>query len=350
LKGPTVLHVVESFGGGVATALHQYTLATPQLTHHLLKTEREGDFIDSGETASFAKVRDMPTGWYGAIRSIRKTVKELKPDIIHAHSSFAGFYVRLGLRASRKRPIIYTPHGYASERADISSKTAIAFRFVERVLSLNTSKYAACSPREASLSRFGGSLEKVVYVPNVAHLAQTSDRSNVTSGDRQAFRVVATGRLTPARDPDFFREVALIVRKTNPEIEFVWVGGGEKMYESALNEAGVRVTGWLPRNEAIAAFAAADVHVHPAAWDGFPMVLLEANALRIPSFVREIPAFADVSDSVKFSSIETLAEAILDSYQNHNRLNSSLEIWDAFLHENVQEVQSVRLLVAYGVL
>ena len=333
----------------MATALHQYTVATPQLTHHLLKTVRKGDFIDSGETAGFSKIRNLPVGWYRAIRRIRETVKELEPDVIHAHSSFAGVYVRLSLRASPKRPIIYTPHGYASERADISSKAAFAFRLIERVLSINTSKYAACSPREASLSRFGGSSEKVVYVPNVVQLGQTLEARSVAAGVRRSFQVVGTGRLTPARDPYFFLEVARIVRRTRPEIDFVWVGGGEQKYRSALTEAGVSVTGWLPRNEALAAFATADIHMHPAAWDGFPMVLLEANALRIPSFVRNIPAFLDLPDTVKFHSVETFADAILESCTNKARLDDSLEVWDAFLRENVQEVQSERLFTAYGV-
>ena len=344
----SVLHVVESFGGGVASALHQYTLATPGLTHNLLRTEREGDYIDSGETAGFDEVRSLNKNALRAIMQIRRTVSDLNPDVIHAHSSLAGLYVRLGIRSSPRRPIVYTPHGYASERADVPAITAKAYRLIESVLSINTGKYAACSPREASLSRFGRSSVSVVHVPNVANLGQLSAAPSKKPDVGAKFQVVGTGRLAPARDPYFFRDVARIVRRVNPAIEFVWVGGGDKRYRAALNEVGVTVTGWLPRNEALEAFAQADLHLHPSAWDGFPMVLLEANALRIPSIVRDIVAFAEVPEVVKYGSTERVAEDVLDAFANRSKLGTALRIWDSFLSENTQQVQSRRLLEAYG--
>ncbi|WP_461187573.1 glycosyltransferase [Arthrobacter sp. Z4-13] len=340
----SVLHVVESFGGGVATALQQYAEATPQLTHYLLRTERPGDFIDNGETDVFADVLSLPRQPLAAIHSVRHFVNELQPDVLHAHSSFAGLYVRVGIRATERRPIVYTPHGYGSERADIPRLVALIFRLVESILSRNTSRYAACSPREAALSSFGNSRPSVVYVPNVAQVRQVE----TTPKDKAGTEIVVVGRLTPARDPDFFCDVVRIVKAAMPQIKFTWVGGGEDHYVSRLVNAGVEITGWLPRQEALQKLSAADLHVHPAAWDGFPMVLLEANAMRIPSLVRDIPAFSEVPEPAKVTTPAAMADRVVEILQNRNEARDLLDTWDKFLKDNVSAVQEERLLEAYG--
>ena len=78
------------------------------------------------------------------------------------------------------------------------------------------------------------------------------------------------------------------------------------------------------------------------------MVLLEANALGIPSLVRSIPAFLNVSKAVRFAEAEEFALSIIDMSDNPNLVERSLHIWDDFLKDNVREVQSMRLFQAYG--
>ena len=68
------------------------------------------------------------------------------------------------------------------------------------------------------------------------------------------------------------------------------MGGGAPGEEAALREAGALVTGWLPRQAALERLAAADVYVHTAAWEGFPVSVLEAAALDLPILARRIPA------------------------------------------------------------
>lgn len=341
----SVLHVVESYGGGVATALQQYVRATPDIRHILLRAEREGDFVDSGETLEFETVHTLPRGVVGAIGQIRNLTNELRPDVIHAHSSFAGLFVRLGLRASRLRPIVYTPHGYAFERADVSRVAGMLFRLAEQLLSVNTTVYAACSPRESNLSSAFRPWGRIVYVPNVVDVKPQFPAIESI----EPFRVVTAGRLTPARDPLFLRDVVNIVHQRHPEIKFTWVGGGEERYVSALTAAGVEVTGWLPRDEALQELGKGHLHFHPAAWDGFPMVLLEANALKIPSLVRSIPAFLDVPSAVRFDHPGEVAARISKMSTDRALLRDSLEVWDDVLKENVRDVQSARLRQAYEI-
>lgn len=74
-----------------------------------------------------------------------------------------------------------------------------------------------------------------------------------------------------------------------------------------LAENGIQVTGWLPRAQLLTELAGSDVYLHSAAWEGFPLAVLEADALRIATVLRDIPAFEDSDLPLRISSPEELA-------------------------------------------
>lgn len=340
-----VLHVVESYGGGVATAMEQYVAATPEIEHYLLRAIRGESYAESGELVAYADVRELPSSLRGSRVAIQKAVKEISPDIVHAHSSFGGAFVRATLVASKRRPIIYTPHGFAFERADVSAGVRGLYRVAEAILSRNTTVIAACSPREARLAASMISATKIVHVPNVVDLQTTGlqEARSICSSVVAGF-----GRLTPAREPKFFLDVVKAVRRTTSDITFRWIGGGEDRYIEEFRRNDVEVSGWLPRGDALSKFAESSLHIHSAAWDGFPMVLLEANALRIPSLVRTIPAFESLPQELKASSPEGMAARALAAISSSRERQSLLTRWDEVLLDNTREVQRERLLNAYS--
>lgn len=100
--------------------------------------------------------------------------------------------------------------------------------------------------------------------------------------------VVAAGIATPRKAPDLFLELALAHRRAGgPPARFTWIGGErDLLFHHARTEADrlgldeVRFVGnvadvgpWL---------AAADVFVHPARLDSFPLVCLHAAAAGTP--------------------------------------------------------------------
>ena len=54
--------------------------------------------------------------------------------------------------------------------------------------------------------------------------------------------------------------------------------------------AGVEVTGWLEQDVAVKEIADCDVYLHTAAWEGYPMTILEAFELGMPVVARTIHA------------------------------------------------------------
>lgn len=333
-----ILHVTESYGGGVAASIDQYVRRLPEHEHHLLAHVRAGDFSDGGEMARFAGAATMTPRFRSARKEILAAVAKIRPDILHVHSSFAGAFVRLSVRSRRSRPIVYTPHGFSFERRDVSWLVRMAFFMAESVLGWNTSLTAACSVREARLSKRLRPCARVEYVPNVVEIAHVPavDHSNV---------VVGCGRLSEARDPSFFREVAALLSQGADGLCVRWVGDGDAGYRGALEEAGISVTGWLPRGEVLNAMARAAVYVHTASWDGFPMSILEANALGLAIVARDIPALAGAPALVR--SPGEMAKSVLSLVGSESEQHRNRAAWAEFLSKHSPEYQRAALICAY---
>ncbi|MGR5902760.1 glycosyltransferase [Bacillus cereus] len=74
------------------------------------------------------------------LKEIRKILKEIKPDIVHCHSSKAGAIGRIAARTCNIKKIFYTPHAYISQNPFISKKKGILFLGIERILGIISSK------------------------------------------------------------------------------------------------------------------------------------------------------------------------------------------------------------------
>ncbi|PPF20054.1 glycosyltransferase [Rathayibacter sp. AY1A7] len=284
----TIVHVTESFGAGTASAISDYVAATPAFQHRLVYSPREDSPVPESAFASFAGVTALPTGHVARVRALRTVLAGMPGAVVHAHSSFGGAYARLAVRAGRRRPIVYTPHCYGFERRDLPLPARAAFRVFEGVLAFNTTVFAACSAREARLSRWPFSRAEVVHVPNSV---PASLPPATRPGGPRPLRLVGAGRLSTHKDPRFFAEAVEAVRAAGHSVDATWIGGGEGRHRTALDQAGVHVTGWLSRDEALRRLGDADVYLHSAQWEGMPMAVLEAHGMGLALVVRDIPAF-----------------------------------------------------------
>ncbi|ROP57729.1 glycosyltransferase [Rathayibacter sp. PhB185] len=326
IGGETVVHVAESFAGGVSAAVRDYVGSTPQYRHELVYAPRDDAPLNIDDLEGFERVTELPGGTLARVKTVRSVVRRHESVVVHAHSSFAGVYARLAVRKGRPAAIVYTPHCYGFERRDVSAGARSIYRVIEGVLALNTSGYAACSPREAKLSHWPFARATSSFVPNVAPLNLPGPIESVSADG--ALRVVGAGRLAPQKDPDFFVECVGALRAAGLEIDAVWIGGGNPVIEDRLRRGGVTPTGWLARTAALEELRAADLYIHSAAWEGFPIAVLEAAALGVPTIARRIPAFEGVDMPELFDSPQELGRLrpVLESERGRRRLLEDLRI------------------------
>lgn len=344
-----VLHVVDAWGGGVVTALSQYVKSTGEHEHYLATRLQVAEHAPDGELEQFNGVKRLPPGVAGSIRAVNRYAASIQADVIHAHSSLAGVVVRAGNRNRAARRLIYTPHCFAFERRDIPAIVRSGLFLAELVLSLNTEVIAACSLREKQLGARMWPLRGAVYIPNAVDRDANVPpaRANRPHGLDSEPTIAMLGRISPQKDPAYFASVVGQLRAATPGIRAQWIGGGLSELTKPLETADVSISGWLPASEAKHALQQADIYVHTAAWEGFPMAILEAHAAGLPIVARDIHALSGMcanSLGVNPADVVQRIAELLNSPEAQARNRAE---WSVALQDNTPEIQRTRLLELY---
>lgn len=213
------------------------------------------------------------------MRSLRRIVREVAPDVVHLHSSKAGLVGRLVLRG--RRPTVFTPHGWSWFVGGRVTR-ALARRW-ERWAARWTTIFLCVGEAERARGVKAGLRGTWRVVPNAVDLERFTPASERERADlRRALGlggpvVVCVGRLTEQKGQDLLVDVWPSVRDAIPGAELVLVGDGPaRTALEALAVPGVllvgdqqRVRDWL---------VAAEVVALPSRWEGLSLVALEALA------------------------------------------------------------------------
>lgn len=298
VDGPAlrILHVTQCRGGGVPRAVDMLAEVNPANTHLLLTPEPHAH-----DSRVFAEIRSIGDG-LAALRTVRRAVRELRPDVVHAHSSWAGMTARVtGLGV----PVVYQPHAFVFDGRTRRPVVRAGFRAVESLLARRTAAFVVLTPHEQRLARSLRARVPAVVVPNRPSLAPTV--GNAPAG---APVVAMVGRISPQKDPKFFARVARAVIARRPDASFVWIGDGDPALSADLTAAGVRITGWVGGPALADELSAATVYFHSADYEGFPLAVLDAAALDRPVVARRIDALVDTPLHL-FDTETECADAVL---------------------------------------
>ena len=287
-----VLHVTETFGGGIRSAILGYANAVrgQGVESSLLGQDRGcGWFEELGESSPFVHVRMVPHGLPNLFRAIGPAVQELRPDIVHLHSSLAGGIGRLRLMFTDGPAVVYSPHCFAFERSDVSRLERWAYRGAEFVLARATTAFVCVSPHEADLAR------RLRRGTEVAELLNSFDLTGAQSDrtSRIARRalpgagigVVTVGRVAPQKGPEMWLDIVSALRGTD-RVDATWVGDGMASARERLEANDIAITGWLPVGRVPDVLASHDLYLHTALWEAaVPIAVLEAMQVGVPVVV-----------------------------------------------------------------
>jgi glycosyltransferase involved in cell wall biosynthesis len=287
-----ILHVVEAFGGGVfeclvALANHQAANPWNRVTiAYSLRSETPASFRDRfGAAVEFVPVamqREInPKKDLAAAFELSRLYRKLRPNVVHLHSAKAGVVGRAAGVLAGQKGILYTPHGFSFLMRNASARKRTIYRAIERAATWLGGTVVGCSESEGRLA-----LEltpRATYVPNGIEVEALSRvaRASTDVAPQGPVVVAVSGRIVNQRNPAVFCEVARRVTQAQPgKFKFVWVGGGETWLLTPNSP--IEVTGWLSRDRALKTLADADIYFHPSLWEGLPLAVLEAMALRLP--------------------------------------------------------------------
>lgn len=297
-----VLHITESLGGGVTSAINSYVLNSQQHDHFIFASKRQGDTTGEEDKGLLKGIKIVPRKLSSLIQ-LKIYIEEISPEIIHIHSTYAGFFCRL-LPFINAKKVVYTPHGFAFLRNDHPLALKL-YRIAERILVKRTRIIAGCGLDEKLIAESLIGKAKAIELINVCD-ALPCVNAIQNSTDKPVIGMV--GRITAQKGLSYFKEIASACGHV---AHFKWIGGGDEEATDALRGVGVEVTGWLTRPEVIAHMKGLDVYFHSAAWDGFPISVLEAAKLNLPIMLRRIGPFVaeglETLQSLEHASREILS-------------------------------------------
>ncbi|KVL24067.1 glycosyltransferase [Burkholderia cepacia] len=259
---------------------------------------------------SLRHVQMKGVGLLRTVGRLRATLNEIGPDVVHLHSSFAGFLGRLStLFALPKAAFFYSPHCISFMRRDISGVKRLAFVGLEWIACVRKCLYVACSESEGRAIR-AWLRQPVVVVENAVvdtpSSARAGDQGRPADGP---LRVVTVGGIRAQKNPALFAQIADGLRARG--VRFVWIGDGDDASKARLAEAGVEVTGWLPHDEVARRLAGTDVYLSTSSWEGMPVSVIEAMLAGRPVVVSGCAGNVDVVRHLQTGVIyATAADAV----------------------------------------
>ncbi len=320
-----VVHVFEPPIGGVPAYVAalaeglvrrgwQNTVVAPPSTSVDGRLDRSGARIIRLEMAHQPAPGDVR-----AVSKLTGVFRQLGPDLVHGHSTKAGFLAGTAARVTRV-PSVYTPNcwpfqgkGRALEAAYVRFERLVARRLHQTVIAVSESE------RRLGLSRGvrpkGGIRVVHTGLPRLPLPPRDQARAALGLGDREVV-AVWVGRCNAQKRPGDLAPLASFLRRDGVTLLAVGKGLRDSREGQAAMASGAR----LPADGAqpAALYAAADVFVQTSGWEGFSLAVLEAMGAGLPVVAYSVGGVAEqVVDGrsgylVKAGDVEALAARVVE--------------------------------------
>ena len=257
-----------------------------------------------------------------ALKSI-STIKKEKPDVIHLHSTFAGFVIRFFyvIKILRKKEvtIIYTPHAFSFLR-DTSSLNKKIYGVIERYLSQYTDKIICTSVYELNQGiKYGLDRNKMHVIYNGVDLKKIKLEFNSVIHERQCEKVniLFLGRF------DYQKGYDRLIKITK------------------LEKSNVSYHGWIKYSDLEKFFLYSDFMLMPSRWESFGLVAVESQCYGLPVLASKCSSLPEVVDDgntgvlLDFSDLDYVVAYINDS--NKKFWNKKSESCKKFVYSKFSE-------------
>ncbi|MEI8139236.1 MAG: glycosyltransferase family 4 protein [bacterium] len=273
-----------------------------------------------------------------ALLRLIRLMRHTRFDVVHTHSSKAGFLGRLAARLTGVPRIIHTPHTFPFQMKS-SRPVRFVYFHLERFAAHFTDRIICVCPSQRVTAQ---QLTNPAHVVVIENGIDASPPPNVEERDRRQRELgIGTGclvagmvgRFTLQKGHVHFVAAAQQVAARLPDVRFILVGAGElkERIERNIAAAGLQERFILlgAREDVPDLVPLFDVVVLPSLWEGLPYTLLEAMAAGKPVIASSVAGMADVIKNgdngfLVFSEDSTaLADAMLKLLEN-GKLRSTM--------------------------
>ena len=224
-------------------------------------------------------------------------------DVVHTHSSKAGFLGRLAAKSAGVPCVVHTPHTFPFEM-DVSPVARWCYVRLERVAAQFTDRMVCVCPHQRSVAQSLVGAARVAVIENgigeplvVDEPGRRRRRQELGLGDDCPV-VGVVGRFAQQKGHTYFIDAARRVSERLPCVRFLLVGDGElrEAIERQIARVGLKdrfiIVG--AREDGTDLLPAFDLVVLPSLWEGLPYALLEAMAAGKPVIASRVGGMQDV--------------------------------------------------------
>lgn len=244
----------------------------------------------------------LPTKDWSSYKRLIELLRELRPDVVHTHSSKAGILGRWAAHRAGVPVIVHTIHGLAFT-ASTSPVANFAYRLLERKTAPITTRIVcvADAMRDQSVAANIGRPEQYVTVysgmETAAYLHPPVSREEVRRGLGLCDEHVAVGtiaRLFHLKGHDDLLDMAPRLCERHPNLRFLWVGDGllRQQFESRIAEMKLTdrfiLTGLVEPSKIPQLANAMDVLVHPSRREGLARAIVQGQLAGAPAIAYDI--------------------------------------------------------------
>jgi glycosyltransferase involved in cell wall biosynthesis len=261
---------------------------------------------------------------------LQRRFGELKPDIVHTHSSKAGVIGRIAAHRARVPAIVHTIHGMSFNRTQ-SRITQGLYAGLERYCARRCHaivSVADAMTRQALAAGIGRAqqyrtIRSGIVVSDFDPARQDARAIRNKLGIPEAAIVVGTvARLFRNKGYEQLIEIMQSVLGRNPALHFLWIGDGAQRedYERDLTRRGIRgsvtFAGLVPPESMPGVLSTIDILAHTSQWEGLPRAVVQALLMEKPVVSFDIDGAPEVvipgqsGELVPLGDLEGFCEAL----------------------------------------
>ncbi len=253
-----------------------------------------------------------PSADLRALRQLRAILDDIRPDVVHAHTSKAGALGRIAAALSGV-PGVYSPHGHLFYGYYGKVGTALVVLAERALAPLGRGRIAALTEasRTEHLDRGIGRFDQFVTVPSGVDLERFARDPAARERTREAlglavntFAVGWVGRFVDVKGPDIFVEACSLVAESLAGSVFLMAGDGplRAAAEAQAEELGVagRCQFLGRRDDVPALLNACDACVLSSRNEGLGLSVVEALACGTPVIATDVGGVRDALDDGRY--------------------------------------------------
>jgi glycosyltransferase involved in cell wall biosynthesis len=335
-----ILHIGEYAKGGVATYLNevirfqQRKFGVENIYLAISDFNSEPfDFIPTGNIKRYKYKRDF-SNLILLPKKLNKIAEEIRPDIVHLHSTFAGVAFRL-LKGENEWKIIYTPHGWSFNQ-ETSNWKKIIYASVERFLAKKSdfitdiSKFEMSAAIDRKIDK-----NKLVLIYNGLSVKDRKENEINLQVNNKKINLLFIGRFDKQKGLDLL--LSFFSKYKTDRIELFVIGESVlSNHESFVYSDNIHLIGKVDNVLIDDYIKKMDALIIPSRWEGFGLVAIEAMRNKKPAIVSNRGALPELVVDGKHGYVFNMndlnsLEIILDNLSKEKLMDMGEQCYQRFL-------------------